>query len=434
MRARKAVLADAVVAGAALLIAWATLAPHGPVADEDAARRFCIWCGDSRLTDAIANVALFVPLGFGLLLRGVSMRRAIAVCVLYTLAIETFQYFGLPAGRVASVSDVLTNSAGAVAGALFVRYWRLFAFPAHRHARWLAAGWTAVCSAVFLASGWAVSSPTWRIERGTSYELSNAIAALDVLRGGAIRLGPMPFTPGFGWFSASVTGAAFNGVAIPHSGSGPVILVASGLGEIDAKIEVMGRDARDEDVPMVYMHSDVSAAPIFMLSQRGNDVSLRATSRGEGVGMTPLVAVLRDVLRAAPVGAADAWAVSARATPALLEIAAGSDTAVLRRTATTGWALIQSLIPVSDVRGVWLTGLWLCGLLFPLGFWAWCSKHWRAEVIPLTSIITVAAIQSTVYLYGVSTPPLWQWMLCVAAFACGILAAQLTSSKRTFTE
>lgn len=432
MRNRRTVPADILVAGAVLLIAWATLAPRGPTEMDDSARRFCIWCGESRLTDAMANIALFVPLGFALLLRGLSMRRAIALCVLYTLAIETLQFFGLPGGRVASVSDVLTNSFGAVTGAVIARDWRRVVFPQPTNAEWFATMWTVLSVAIFVASGWAVSSPLVVAELGT------------------IKPSWLPVAPGFGWFAGTVTRAVVNGVEIPHRGNGPVIVAESGLQAVEARVQIVGRDTRDGEVPILYLHPDTVPEPTFMLSQAGDGLSLRAASRGESVGMTPLTLVFRDAFRPAPVRAdaigergqesppaagsaarsAGETTVEARATPALLEIVANGDSATLRRTATTGWALIQSLVPLSDARGEWLTGVWLVGLLFPMAFWGWCSGSRRLAMTAMAAIASAAAILATVPIFGISAPPFWQWAVCAAALAVGALAAQFTSSWR----
>ena len=377
------------------------------------------------------------------------MARAIGLCVLYSLAIETLQFFGLPSGRVASVSDVLTNSFGAVVGATVARDWRLVVLPQPSMAEWLATLWTVMCVAVFIASGWAVSSPPVGVGRAT------------------IKVSPLPFIPGFGWFAGTVTRATVNGVEIPRggSGNGPVIVAASGLKAASVHLEIVGRDSRVGEVPMLYVHPDSGFLPALVLSQDGSGLSLRVASRGERVGMTPLTLVLRDVLTATPdpapllsasgeiggvptrmaggptgglngVAARSAaeLTVEARSTPELLELVASGDSAVLLRTATTGWALIQSLVPVSDVSGGWLTGVWLAGLMFPLSFWGWCGGSRRVAVTAMAALASAAAILTTVPLFGISRPPYWQWVVCAAALAAGALAAQFASSRRVITE
>jgi hypothetical protein len=63
------------------------------------------------------NFFLFIPLGFALRLTGIGNGRVVALSMLLTIAVESAQYWIIP-GRDASLSDVLTNTAGGAAGAL----------------------------------------------------------------------------------------------------------------------------------------------------------------------------------------------------------------------------------------------------------------------------------------------------------------------------
>jgi len=75
------------------------------------------------LVDVIANVALFVPLGFLYAVArqdaNVSPRRILLIGLLASAAIESMQLFEVT--RFASVSDVLANGAGAYFGAMLQR-------------------------------------------------------------------------------------------------------------------------------------------------------------------------------------------------------------------------------------------------------------------------------------------------------------------------
>jgi VanZ family protein len=79
--------------------------------------------------DGLLNVAAFVPLGW-LLSRGIrdvaasSRSRVLTVvgfCVLVSLVVETLQFF-LPS-RYSSLVDVLTNTVGALIGAVVADRW-----------------------------------------------------------------------------------------------------------------------------------------------------------------------------------------------------------------------------------------------------------------------------------------------------------------------
>jgi glycopeptide antibiotics resistance protein len=67
--------------------------------------------------DIVANIALFVPLGLTLGWHRSSRTRLAAVLLgaLLSLSIEVFQVF--THGRIATITDVLTNTCGAAIGA-----------------------------------------------------------------------------------------------------------------------------------------------------------------------------------------------------------------------------------------------------------------------------------------------------------------------------
>jgi glycopeptide antibiotics resistance protein len=74
-------------------------------------------------TDIVANVIGFIPLGFTLCGylssrwgRGAGIVATVLLCGLLSLSIETFQWF-LPT-RDSDMTDVITNTMGAVGGAL----------------------------------------------------------------------------------------------------------------------------------------------------------------------------------------------------------------------------------------------------------------------------------------------------------------------------
>src|SRR5713101_9526749 len=106
LRQRRAGLA--LTAAALAVIAVATLVPQPSEAPSVAQIPiWCLVCGQFGTIDALLNVALFAPLGAGLLLLGLPLRRAVLIGAALSLAIETTQYFAI-AGRDASLGDLLT--------------------------------------------------------------------------------------------------------------------------------------------------------------------------------------------------------------------------------------------------------------------------------------------------------------------------------------
>ena len=104
------------------VILIATLMPRGgTIHPENLTPVLCLVCGEAGAVDVLYNLILFIPLGFALRRTGTRTGRVIALSFLLTLAVESAQYWIIP-GRDASLSDVLTNTAGGAAGALLANF------------------------------------------------------------------------------------------------------------------------------------------------------------------------------------------------------------------------------------------------------------------------------------------------------------------------
>src|SRR5687767_7494401 len=96
---------------AVALISVATLTPSA----ETGAPSWCVPCAlrhRALVGDVIANLVLFVPLGFGLALAGVRPTIVIFGSLAVSLLVEGLQAYVIP-GRVANLVDVVTNTTGA---------------------------------------------------------------------------------------------------------------------------------------------------------------------------------------------------------------------------------------------------------------------------------------------------------------------------------
>ena len=76
----------------------------------------CLVCGEHGGADVLLNLLLFAPMAAGLRLFGWSWRRCVAACAALSMTVELLQFTALP-GRDASLSDLLTNTAGGAMGA-----------------------------------------------------------------------------------------------------------------------------------------------------------------------------------------------------------------------------------------------------------------------------------------------------------------------------
>ena len=118
------------LAGSLLFIATATLTPGR--SDGVAVTRpdfWCLACGTEGGADVTLNIALFIPFGVALALLRVSPPRAFVVGAILSMSIETAQRMGFPVGRVASVSDLLTNAYGTLMGAYIAWHYRQWLRP-----------------------------------------------------------------------------------------------------------------------------------------------------------------------------------------------------------------------------------------------------------------------------------------------------------------
>ncbi|BDZ50139.1 hypothetical protein GCM10025867_23800 [Frondihabitans sucicola] len=83
------------------------------------------------VVESIANAAMFVPLGFFLALFFPKrlFLAAVALCVLLSLGIETYQGTVLSATRVEDYGDVIHNGIGGLIGVLVALFLRLLFLP-----------------------------------------------------------------------------------------------------------------------------------------------------------------------------------------------------------------------------------------------------------------------------------------------------------------
>ncbi|MGH7470693.1 MAG: VanZ family protein [Longimicrobiales bacterium] len=113
----------------------------------------CPVCGDRGLADVILNIALFIPLGVSIALRGGSLRHAFLWGALLSIAVETAQRFFIP-GRYASLGDLFFNTFGAGAGLLLLRTLPHWLRPNSTLAARLSLGAGLFTSAAIAATGW----------------------------------------------------------------------------------------------------------------------------------------------------------------------------------------------------------------------------------------------------------------------------------------
>ncbi|HEV7703057.1 MAG TPA: VanZ family protein [Gemmatimonadaceae bacterium] len=357
---------------------------------------FCLLCGDTSILDAILNVVLFIPFGMGMRLAGISRRRIFAIALVTTVTVETLQYW-IP-GRDSSLGDVITNSSGAVIGALCADIWRVVLLPSVRQAKRLAWGWTML----------------WVVLLTVSAELAHI---------------SLPSTIGWGewkppllhhdYFPGKVVSATAGGLPSPE-GIGP------------ANADVRRRLSSDSVVVQATVLSAIATGPvsaiatvydynrsqIFMLGQRkGNLIfSLRMRTADARVA-TPDIR-LDSVFPRHRSKTPDTVFVAGGLIHHQLWISATRNGVRRERTqpvdAGLGWSYMLPFEYEYGDEARWLTVLWVAGLAAPAMYWGARAGRTTLLALAATLALSLAVIPLATAVHATAW---WEW-LGLAIGAC----------------
>jgi len=380
--ARLGVVAWAPVALALGLVALATLLPtHGPGGDE--VPFWCLGCGDYALADAVANVVLFVPLGWALSRAGLKPYLGLALILTTTSGIEWLQH-ALISGRVASVADILTNALGGSAGMGLPALARgVVATP--RHASRAAIGYGALLVAC--------------LSVGLAMQVIPLPQRLDWTEGSGDTVHYVPFT-------GSVRALRVDGVPVT----------------MHERLDVPARTVTDIAVDLRSGRPDTGVAQVLIawlpngqgwtwLEQRDRDLHVHLASASDGARLRGHEAWLRHTM---PVTAGEPLRVRLVVRRFTYRIViATSAGAVVREagiSAGDGWRLFT---PGEREGGPWttlLTAGWMAGLLWPLGYLASARSRAAVVVAALSAGVTLLLLS---IVSGCAWLPLGGW--CGAA-------------------
>jgi VanZ family protein len=348
----------------------------------------CVWCNGRALADMLLNVGLFVPVGAALANWQRIKLRSVLAAVVLTVGIELAQ-FVIP-GRDPNLSDVLTNTLGAVIGVLLVTMSARWLNPSPLWRGVLAAGGSALAVTVLVVGSW-LFAPAF--QDGVYY--GQWTADLHYLE----------------WYRGQVL----------KSQVGDIPVRSRIIRRTDEVRELLFQGARIQ-VEAVSGPPATALAPIFSIyDDREREVLLVGTDRND--------AVLRYRMRAASfrldqpdLRFADSFA-EIRAGQALrLEVAraghsycftvneARSCRVGLRAADTWGLLFFVSSVPgwARTLLGV----LWLCGLFFAAGFWL--ERKSEVAVAGVFAVAALALIPTFAFVKASSG-------LDYAAALCGVL-------------
>jgi hypothetical protein len=413
------------LAASLLLIAAATLTPQGPRVADVTDELWCLPCGRLGIADAIANIVLFVPLGFALSVRLRRSATVVLVAILLSLGIEIVQLLGLVGGRYASLVDLLTNTGGAMLGLLVARYRVTLARPHSTVAARLALGWSVGVTLVFAAGARALARSDSTFHRA------------------APTASALPFTPGYGWFEQSVPEATVDAQPFVHGGTGPLIVNAPVQSVQRAEARVVGRDRRTSVVPVLYVHEEPDTDSHLLIGQRGNAFALRVRVNAAQFGMHMPDLVVADVAPASDTLGNDTAALSARTvhasiTPDVWALRIGSETADahrahearLRVRPALTWMLVAPIAQANGSLALWGTFVVLLLILSPGFHWIILAARDGARGTALLAAGFVAlAWVATPLMGGLSQPVLLDWVALTVSVSIAWVTARLADSS-----
>ena len=322
----------------------------------------CPVFGERAGVDIVLNVLLYVPIGAGLAL----MRRAPGHVGLIAFAIasviETLQVDVIP-GRYASLSDVITNTLGAMLGLLAVRHWRALVEPGESTSRVLA-GVAAVMALVTLhVTMWAQQEVPMEGSLSTLWRPSPP-------RDGEPR--PPDAAP------SQIVYVALDGRRHPGRVTLPPNEVAALASKPEYRLE-MGfvPAAREGDEDPAFELRDAEGRRILRVRQDGRHLAGDLATRGRTFHLRTPTVRLRRFLAARVErlrrGLRDTVHVAVHVAQGNLSMRArlgtSEDEAHHRRGAFAGWSLLiaQSNSPT---RVRLLTFVWVVALILPAIYWA----------------------------------------------------------------
>jgi hypothetical protein len=350
----------------------------------------CIVCGTRGAADMVLNMLLFAPLGAGLALAGVRHRKALAIAVFVSGAVELAQVV-IP-GRDASMGDVLANAAGSGLGFALVStacYWLV---PAENLARWLALGAGFAAAASIVLTGVMLqpqfTDPTY------FGQWTPELRHLERYRGTVLQatVGTLPVPSGRLDNSAAVADSLRRGSPV--------------------RVRVVAGPPTSR-VSALFSIADAEENTILLFGPHGRDLHYSFRMRAESFRLDRPKLIVRGAMDA-PVG--DTITVSARREARGYCVAIDETTECgLGFTVGSGWTLLQYVdrFPPWLLRGLNVT--WVCLLLIPFGYWL------RASVSSLLGgAIIVAALLFVPTVTGLLVTPTLEWLGAVAGAGLGI--------------
>ena len=382
-----------------LLIAGATLVPIPQQAPaSQLTPLWCLVCGGYGGVDVVNNVLLFIPAALGLRLSGFSSRTVVIIGALLSLSVESLQGTVI-AGRDASLSDVLTNSAGSWLGALLGTYRARLLYPNPTQAVYLAG---------FGAAVW-----------------------LGVQSGAAALLKPWaPTGPLAGAWSPSVAGRpAYEGQVISAVLSGEPVPGDSGwlspeaaqkirAGRFDLDVQLLSGKRRQKWSPIVAVLRDQGA--LLALEALDQDLAFQPPLRSAQLKLGRPSLRLPGALRAPP--GTRVQVTAGQVGPSLRAewtVTGTTHRAMQLLSPSLGWSLIAPFRYALGPEAGFITLLWIAAWLLLIAYWTAYVPGRPFQRWGVLLVLTVAGLGVLPALTGYPAAQWSEWMAALVGLACG---------------
>jgi hypothetical protein len=346
-------------AAVAAAILWATLTPARLTAEPDGYRfGWCLVCGQYGGNDVFDNILLFLPLGAALAWRGWTWPRCLAAGLALSFTIEMLQVAVVP-GRFGTLSDLITNTAGATLGGALVIRWRAWLSPSRRAGRGWAAAWAATVLAIWTLTGLAfpLEVPSanlygqWAPNRGVPFR--GRVVAGDV-EGLPLPRGRLTSAAGERYRSLAASGTvAMRASIVTGSEAGPGFAPIVRLVTPDEALLALG---------------EVPGGFSFVPALRARDAGFRTFGVAARTGPIP------PGEAAVVSGSVDRQGISVT-----MARASGTTSVRVPLTLGLGWALLSPRTVLLTPRLSLLSVAWLVLLLVPVGFYAGHAASFRRD-------------------------------------------------------
>jgi hypothetical protein len=413
------------------IIVFATLFSIGGAAPgETQAVRFCIVCSEHWLADAISNVLLFLPfgaslsaslsasLGTGRVWQGATAIRAIkqagAAGLLLSLLVESAQWMGWPPGRSPAVADLLTNTTGAVAGALLAASWPQVVQPVRSVATWCVLAWSIGAASVLALTACALGEST--------ATLGDAPSATQV------RASRYSYAPAFGWYDGTIESVQVAAQVFSRpTGTGPVVRALDPVPwSLSTSATLTRLDPAANIRAVLYLHAVRDSLPVLLIGQQRDTAWLIVTRRAGRHGLymprLALAGAWGDLQRDARPVTVHAFASGERLRLEAFPSGAATPAAhaELRLTPALGWALLQPAVTVQSPWALLVLCGWLGLLAGPLGWW---SAHASRTAVTLGAVLVVGSAVLSPVLGAVHPLRVSEWVMLAGAYVTGALLA-----------